>query len=280
MKFLKHNPSMITMIALSVIVLCVLVLFVILVRTIPRLRVIDVDSIQKEKLKAMKHDLLFQKLTRKSSGAFASVSKGSTAAVRVASKVGRRAVQRLYALEQYYQKLTRIAEEGQHTYDKEHIRKLTNQADALIKQDEFIPAEKIYIDIISHNPKSVPAYEGLGNLYRKNKQFDQARETFGFCLKLSPTDASVLVALAELELDLENYPKALEHLQKAVKKRSKNPKYLDYYIEAALSSGSLKDAREGMRKLREVNPENKKLEEFEERFTALKDAYIAKTSEK
>jgi hypothetical protein len=54
---------------------------------------------------------------------------------------------------------------------------------------------------------------------------------------------------------------------------------LDYYIEAALQAGSLKDAREGMTKLREVNPENKKLEEFQERFDDLKEQYIAKTNE-
>ena len=270
---------MVTTIATILIVLSVLTLLVLVLRKIPRLRVIDIESIQKEKLKAMKEQIIFQKLTRKSSSVFGKVSKGSTTAVRVASKYGRRAVQRLYALEQYYQKLTRIAEEGQHAYEKERVRKLADEADELVKQGEFIPAEKIYIDIVSHNPKSIEAYEGLGMLYRKNKQFDQARETLSFSLKLSPDDASVLAALGELELDLGNEKKALEHLQKAVKKRSKNPKYLDYYIEAALRSGSLRDAREGMKKLREVNPENKKLEEFMERFSKLKDQYIVKTTE-
>lgn len=271
--------SMMTTIALVVIFLSLCLLFVLCLRAIPRLRVIDVQSIQKEKVKAMKEEIIFQKLTRKSSGAFSKVSKGSTTAVRVASKYGRRAVQRLYALEQYYQKLTRMAEEGQHTYDKERVRKLVDEAEELMKQDEFIPAEKIFIDIISHNPKSIDAYEGLGNLYRKNKQYDQARETLSFSLKLAPNDASVHAALGEIELMLENPGKALEHLQKSVKKRSKNPKYLDYYIEAALQAGSLKDAREGMTKLREVNPENKKLEEFQERFDDLKEQYIAKTNE-
>lgn len=270
---------MVTTISTIVIVLSVLTLLVLIIRKIPSLRVIDIESIKKEKLKATKELIIFQKLTRKSSGAFGKVTKRSATAVRVASKYGRRAVQRLYALEQYYQKLTRIAEEGEHTYDKERVRKLADEADELVKQDEFIPAEKIYIDIISHNPKSIDAYEGLGMLYRKNKQFDQARETLAFSLKLSPNDASVLAALGELELDLDNEKKALEHFQKAVKKRPKNPKYLDLYIDAALRSGSLRDAREGMKKLKEVNPENKKLEEFMERFSKLKDQYIAKTSE-
>ncbi len=266
-------------IAYSVLGLGVLILLFIAIRNIPRLRVIDVDSIQKEKLKATKEQIIFQKLTRKSGGAFGKVVKGSETAVRFASRYGRRAVQRLYALEQYYQKLTRIAEEGHHAYDKERIRKLTDQASEFVKQEEYIPAEKIYIDIISHNPKSVEAYEGLGNLYRKNKQFEQARETLSFSLRLAPNDASVLAALGELELELGNEKKSLEHLQKAIKKRPKNPKYLDFYIEASLQSGSLKDASEGIKKLKEVNPENKKLEEFAERFTKVKEKYVAKTTE-
>ena len=267
------------MIAYAVLGLGVFILLVLAVRTIPRLRVIDVDSIQKEKLKAMKEQIIFQKLTRKSSGAVGKVVKGSEAVVRIASRHGRRAIQRLYALEQYYQKLTRLAEEGHHAYEKERIRKLADEANELVKQDEFIPAEKIYIDIISHNPKSIEAYEGLGNLYRKNKQFEQARETLSFSLKLSPNDASVLAALGELELELGHEKKSLEHLQKAIKKRPKNPKYLDFYIEAALRAGSLKDTNEGMKKLKEVNPENKKLEEFAERFSKVKEKYVAKTTE-
>src|SRR3990167_1936920 len=101
---------MMTTIATVVLLISILVLFVLLVRSIPRLRVIDVESIQKEKVKAMKDQIIFQKLTRKTSGVFGHVTKGTSAAVRVASKHGRRVVQRLYALEQYYQKLTRINE--------------------------------------------------------------------------------------------------------------------------------------------------------------------------
>jgi Tfp pilus assembly protein PilF len=265
-------------ILVSIIIFCLFIISIILVRNIPKLRVINIESVPKEKARKVKEKIILQKLQRKS-GVARNVVKASSGAVRVASKYGRRAVQKLYSLEQYYQKLKRTAEEGVHSYNKDEIRRLIDQAKDLVKKDEVVHAEKIYIDIISHNPKSVDAYEGLGDLYKKSSKYDQAKETYKFTLKISPNDASVLVSLAEMEMDSLNYKSALDYLKKAIDNRSKNPKYLDFYIETSLRAGSLKDARKGITLLQEVNPENKKLDEFEDRFYKLKDEYIQKTSD-
>ncbi len=260
--------------------LSVIVIAVVLYKKIPQLRVIDVETLPKEREKKLKEKIILQKFQRKSAQRLGTVTKTSGKAVKTVSKYGRRAVQRLYALEQYYQKVRRTAEEGNHAYDADMIKKLIDDAEALEKEEEFIPAEKIYIDIVSHNPKNVDAYEGLGHMYLKNDQLDQAKETFEFALKISPNDASVFVSLAELAMENNDYKTALEHLRKAVEKRAKNPKYLDFYIEAALKAGSLKDARKGIAALTEVNPENKKIQGFEKKFEKMKKEYIEKTSSK
>ncbi len=256
----------------------IVVMVVVVIRKIPQLRVIDVDSIAKERERKIKEKIILSKIKRSGGAKLGAVAKTSVGAVNTVSKYGRRAVQRLYHLEQYYQKLRRSSTEGIHAYDTDRIRQRIEEAQELIRDEEFIPAEKIFIDIISHNPKSVDAYEGLGNMYIKSGQIDQARETLSFALRLSPEDASVRVSLAELELLQENHQAALPHLRAAVQKRSKNPKYLDFYIDTALKVGSLKDARKGITALKEVNPENTKIKEFEERFTKKKEAYIRKTS--
>ena len=269
---------MIWIIPLIIIVVSFLVIGFLFYKKIPALRVIDVDSIPKEQARKIKEKIILGKFKRAGGGKVKVLNKKSTQVVDKVSKHGRRAVQKLYALEQYYQKLKRTASEGQHAYDQDTIKKLIQDAESLIRKDEFIPAEKIFIDIISHNPKNVDAYEGLGNLFMENEQFDQARETFQFSLKLSPKDASVLVSLAELEIKLDKPKAAVEHLRKAVTKRSKNPKYLDMYIETAFDAGSLKDAREGIKLLKEVNPENTKIASFEKKFNKMKDEYVSKTS--
>jgi len=257
--------------------LSLIVVGVVAVRKIPQLRVIDVDSIPKERERKVKEQLILKKFQRTSETKLRSAVKAAEVFASVVSRQGRRAVQKLYRLEQYYQKLKRSQDEGQHRYSDEVIRTRIEEAEALQKQEEFIPAEKIYIDIISHNPKSVHGYEGLGNMYLVAGQLDQARETLQFALRLSPDDASVNVSLAEIELRIGEPKKALPFLRRAVEKRPKNPRYLDYYIDAALSAGSLKDAREGIQTLKEVNPENKKIEEFENRLHEKKEEYIQKT---
>lgn len=269
---------MISTVAISIALLSVLTMVILVLRKIPRLRVIDVSSIPEERTRVLKEKIIMEKLERVGKEKIRVVARVSTAAIRSASRVGRRAVQRLYAIEQYYQKLNRVATEGQYAYGQEIIKKMTDEAEKFVREEEYIPAEKIYIDIISHNPKSVDAYEGLGNLYMEKDEVDQARETLQFTLRLSPNDASVNVSLAELEMKQGNQKAALEHLRKAVGKRPKNPKYLDLYIEAALVAGSLKDIRNGIQLLKKVNPENQKIAEFEERFDTLKSQYIAKTS--
>lgn len=250
---------------------------ILLIRKIPHLRVISVESIPKERVRKVKEQIILQKFQRMSSTKLRFFAHIFFVAGKWFSRIGRRMVQRLYAIEQYYSKLKRSASEGQHAYDLETIHRLVREAETLRAKDEGIPAEKIYIDIISHNPKSVDGYEGLGNLYLSNAQFDQAKETLQFALRLSPNDASVLVSLAELELKFDQAKSAVSYLRRAIQKRSKNPKYLDFYIEASLKAGSLKDAREGIRLLKAVNPENQKIQDFEARFLKQKEAYMSKT---
>jgi tetratricopeptide (TPR) repeat protein len=247
-------------------------------RKLPQIRVIDVASSPQEQNRRVKEALILSKLQRTGGAKLQGVARAAVGVVKTVSRIGRRTVQKLYRLEQYYQRLRRTASEGTHSYTEDMIKQRLEEATKLIDQDEYIPAEKIFIDVISHNPKSVDAYEALGNMYVRSGQFDQARETFQFTLRLSPDDASVHVSLAELETKQGHEKQALTFLRKAIEKRPKNPRYLDFYIEAALQTGSLKDARKGILALKDVNPENQKIEEFERRFQEMKEAYIRKTT--
>ena len=269
---------MLTWILLIIMLLSLLGIGFVFVRKIPQLRVIDISSLPKERERQVKEQLILSKLQRTGGAKILRVARVSSGVVTLLSKYGRRAVQKLYRIEQYYQKLKHASEEGMHSYSEETIRQRLESAMELIRQEEYIPAEKIFIDIISHNPKNVQGYESLGNMYLTSGQLDQARETLMFALRLASDDASVNSSLAELELKLGNPRLALSYLQKAVEKRPKNPRYLDYYIDVSLQVGALKEARKGLQVLKEVNPENKKIEEFEARFAQKKSEYVSKTS--
>jgi len=260
------------------ILICLGIVSLVFFQKIPQLRVMDVSTLSKERERQVKEQIILSKLQRTSAAKLMRVARASSGVVKLVSKQGRRAVQKLYRIEQYYQKLKRSSQEGDHSYSEETIRQRLETAAEFIRQDEFIPAEKIFIDIIGHNPKSVQGYEALGNMYLASDQLDQAQETFMFALRLSSDDASINVSLAEIEMKRGNAKQALPYMQRAIERRPKNPRYLDYYIEVSLQTGSLKDARAGIQTLREVNPENKKIVEFEERLQEKKAEYISKTS--
>ncbi len=237
----------------------------ILVRKAPQVRVVNVDVIPDERMRRTKEALLVQRVERFSAEKLGGVAKVSKVLAKNASRVGRRAVQKLYKLEQHYQKLRQAPHEAG-MIDADVARRMIDQAAELVREEEYIPAEKLYIELISRNPKMAEAYEGLGNLYLENRQYAQARETFGFTLKLSPDDASVYMSLADLSRAEGDLKKSFEAVKKAVELRPNNPKYLDAYIETALEVGDKEEAKKGVARMKEANPENQKIQDWEEQL--------------
>ncbi len=251
-------PLVFALIALVIIV-------VLMIRKIPQLRALNVEETLEEKLRRKKEDLVLERLKRISDSRFGRLTSKVGSIFKGAMKFGRKTVHRLKDLEEYYQEL-KESNEGVRKTDPEVVKRLLGEAGSLEKEEKYAAAEKKYVEIISHNPKHVEAYEELGHLYMKTKQMDQAKETFGFILNLHSDDASVLAAMGEISLGENEHEQALGYFEKAVAKRPGNPKYLDFMIEAALRSKKLSTARQGIDRLREVNPENSKLDEFEARF--------------
>ncbi len=260
------------LVPLILIGLALVAIGVVIIRKISALTVIDVSTIPTEKTRQVKERIILERFRRLNTEKLGRVGKAVVAGGKRAVSLGRRAVQRLYRLEQYYQKLKQGSVSDAHAVNPETIKRLLDDAEAFVRQEEYVQAEKRYIEVISHNPKHVEAYEGLGNLYLKVRNFEQARETLAFALRLDSEDASIQMSMAELETAVGNPRGALEHLRKATTIRPKNPKYLDAYIETALTVKEQPDAKRGLDLLKEVNPENQKLPDFEKRLEEMKNA--------
>jgi len=267
------------LIPLVLIIISTILIAVVVIRKVPDLRVIDVESIPEERVKKLKQDIIMKRFDRMQSEKLGGLSKGLRKFAGFVFNFGRRVVQKLYALEQYYKRVQKS--HGEDTkLDDAQVERMVKEAQKLVREGEIIPAEKKYIEIISHKPKHVPAYEGLGNLYLKNEQYEQARETLGFILRINPEDASVHMSLAEIEMALDNYRKAVKFLRQAIGKRPKNPKYLDAYIESSLNAEMPEDAEKGIELMEEVNPENTKLDDWKNRLGEIKKAADDKIVEK
>ena len=244
-----------------------LVLFVFL-RKIPTVRVMNVESHPEQKARRTKDLLILQRLSKGRLGVLVRLGQGVTRAIRDGRRFGRRLIHRLRAMEESYRDQKR--HEGAAGLSSD-VQRLMSEASDLVKEEQFAQAEKRYIEIISHHPKLVEAYEYLGRLYGKMKQLDQAVEALNFAAKLAPLDASVQASLGEVYLLREQWTKALSAFQRAVDKRPGNPKYLDGLIESALGAGKVNEAVQGLKLLKQANPENAKIEDFQERLIALRN---------
>jgi tetratricopeptide (TPR) repeat protein len=252
------------LIPIILLILSLAVIVFILFRKRVALSILNVAALPQEKTNQVKELLLQKRLERMLRERFSFLFGVALSIWRATSRFGRRVVQRVYALEQHYRRVQKGP--AAETLNAEAARKIMDEAETLINQGEYFQAEKKYIEIISQQPKDVKAYEALGNLYVLDHKYDQARETFGFALKLKPDDASVHAAVGELETKEGNLSAALDEFAKALKIRPNSPRYLDFFIEAALMINNFSEAKRGLDKLCEVNPENQKIKEFEDRI--------------
>lgn len=180
------------------------------------------------------------------------------------------------------------------------IAVLLTEARNLSKGDDWKLAEGKYIEVIKHDPKNIDAYKELGALYADNGQTKEAEQIFEYLLKSGVEDADLYIGIANLAWENDNldeaktyYLKALsldgsrvaarvnlglvfnelgdkdsatQQFHAALELEPRNPRYLDLLIESGIKIGNKDLAREALKNLKEVNPENKKIKEFEGRI--------------
>ncbi|MBI1907977.1 tetratricopeptide repeat protein [Candidatus Uhrbacteria bacterium] len=239
------------------------------IRKLPQIRVVDPSSSKEAKSREVKYAILKQRLERMGS------EKAQTLKRDVLVPVGtsiqnavRRAAGKLTALERRYAERQKGVEQA---HNPEVLRELVREAEVLMDEERFDAAEKKLIEVVSHDPKNVAAYEHLGRLYFMKKDYQGARETFQFLLKLSPKDASVLAALGEVAEAEGKADDAMAFYKDALDISPNNPKYLDFYIDAAINAEDVHEATTALERLRDANQENQKIPEFEDRIAEVRE---------
>lgn len=183
---------------------------------------------------------------------------------------------------------------------EQKLKKVLIEGDRAREAGDTPLAEKKYIEALSLDTQCVEAYQGLGKVYVAREEWMPAKETYGFLVKLVPADATVHAAYAETlvqsgeweagavsyQIACELEPNSAHYLfewgqclkeigdrtgaaaayAKAVEREPGNPKYLDFLIEASILCGNKLQAQNAFDMLKRVNPENQKLDEFEQRI--------------
>ncbi len=290
-------------IALAILVISVGVVLIIFFRKFPVLSSINIKELPWHQQDEVKADLiehrLFRKLKtaaiwgRKRAHPFREWLEGRVRALRAWIR----------HLEQKYEvPVQQLSSEDKAGREKQ-IARLFDESAELFKAKEYHLAEKKMIEVISLDPKKVDAYKTLGEVYFAMKDYRHAKEVLHYVLKLNQQDdelharlgriaaseghfeearqeyvASIAlkyqladhhIDLAETQMQLGNMQEARKSFEEALRLEPSNPRNLDAFLEFAITIKDQSLAKSTLAKLRDVNPENQKLKEFEDRIDNL-----------
>jgi len=210
----------------------------------------------------VKERLLLERLTRQLRGTTARMSRGATMTFRRWESGLQRGYRRLRLLAQEY-----VVSKTAPTSMTCELH-LTSATEA-IGRESLEEAEEHYLACLKLDPKHREAYLGLASLYQHRREDALAEETLRFLRKLYPDDGEVAMYLADVLRSREKYGAALKELQSAISQSPRNPRYLDFATELAIMDRNARLAGKYLDQLRAANPENQKLEGFEERIRTM-----------
>ncbi len=281
---------------LNILVLIILLSSIVLLgriiwRRLPELKVLDLESIPKEKKTDAKIKILENKFKRQSQEI---KEKLDTAIHPLRSKfdnLGQKLRNRVLNLEKKYKKNSEIEE-----VRNKSINELFIEAESYINEKEYQLAEKALIEIIARDKKDLRAYELLGLVYRFQKHYNQAIEIIKYLIKLKSLEyrknyskiplkkqkfedaEDIIMKSLDTDSDISRFynelgeiylldgklEKSLDCYLKASAIEPNNPKYLDKIIELAITIKDFGLAKKTYKRLKEINPDNAKLLDFKE----------------
>lgn len=278
--------------------IAIVVIVAIVLRRLPDIATMNIETIAEAQSAATKRQLLVQRLERKLA-ALAKRGWEHTAKSRQSLK---------NRLTDSYQKLlewekkNRREEKPSAPVEDQTIESLLARAEQAREADED-EAEKLYLETIRLDHRNAKAYYGLGLLYWAGEQYEEARQALEYALRLDKDNPEIYATMAKLAVDdgrlvdaRESYEKAaildpenteypiglgdvaislkdgesaVSAFEAAVALEPMNPRCLDRLLEASILVGNKRLATATLKQFAEVNPENKKLVDFESRVAAL-----------
>ena len=256
---------------------CLVGLTVIVAKKIPQLKRLDVSSIPAERELRLKQHLLATRLRRHIEVIGRALATLGRPVLLAAVKVLKRAQQRVMDLEVKYRKPKPATTAGILTSEFDELLAAAGQLRA---NGDRAAAEEKLMKAIGLDPRSLPAYELLGELYLESHDNAKAREVYGYLVKLLrriKTDdgskahrlASCYLNLATAHLGLSHNAQALQYARKAVAIESNNPRMLDFLMKISILLKDKALASKTWGALQQADPNNAKLAELKQQIDEL-----------
>ena len=245
--------------------------------------------------------LLKNKLLRKIDNVFKVANKAVNPSQRFLNRFFGKGIEKIKKIERSYRFQTGLPDSDKKSEIKS--KDLLKEAQEVLNSGDLQKAESQYLSAIKIDPESIDAYKGLGNVYIKTQEWDQARETFEHVTKHWPQDGESFASLAVIEEEtgdlekakdhflhalsinsevaqyhiglsdlytrLNDKEKALSSLQKAQALEPNNPRILDQLFNVSILVSNKPLAQEVLEKIKKSNPDHGKIKELEKRVKSI-----------
>lgn len=274
------------------------------IQKMPNLANINVANLPEYKAKQKKQDILKVRLQRDLSKVFSFTKGLSFPAWGKMFDFFKDNYRRLKELEKDLRR--RSQQQLTTSLDKSQaVDKLLTEAKQLANDENYQEAESILLDALQIDQYNVEVYKILADVYWEAKEYEQAKDTLQYLLKLTHNeDAGVFSSLAsiakergdlrqaeddylksislsqenyvnfldlaEVYLELEDKHKSLETAKRALILAPNNPKVLDFLIELSIIMRDKELAGDYLERLKDTNPDNQKIAVFAEQIENLK----------
>lgn len=263
--------TVINIVAIILIVICLFLIIRMVVKKLPVLAVMDIDSIPGQKEAKFKEQIVRERLTRNAIKNSAVVFNFLKSIYNQFNYLFKKFYNSLSAAQKKYQSLKKKEDLN----PKEHQTKLLEEAKSLFDSEQLVEAENVLMEVIADDNQCLAAFILLGELYSSDQKYKEAKETLEYAQKLSQRQkknndlAEIGFDLAKIGYALENWDEAIEMLRQSLDLVPNNPRYLDMLVEVAIKKKDKALALEVLEKLFLANPENQKITEFKERINDL-----------
>lgn len=260
-------PLILIMVSLTIIIALV-------AKKFSLLATLNLDTVQAEKEAKFKEQIIGNKIKR---NFFRWTSKFSQWLLPMLSSMGKGfawVYKRLVDLKDNYKK-----EAPSHLSPAQTeivIDKLMAEAEESYRHEDYDQAEEKLIEIIGKDSKNIKAFDILAQVYFDRKDFNEAKQTREHILKLAETLqvedcdlAAYHYDLADIMIVLENMEGAMANIKESLAIEPNNPRYLDTKLKISIIKKDKISALEAYERIKEVNPENQKLEEWQKQIESL-----------
>lgn len=244
-------------IAVAIMLISACLIAVMIIRKFPQLASIEISTIPKEREGQLKKQLMMDKVARRIRFWLTRVEM-----VKIL----------FYRLQNYLKRIFRKLKDIERRLSLKRGRNITGVLDRAnklmdIDSDE---SERLYLEIVKQDSGNIEAYEGLAELYILKKEWREVIEAFEFLVKLNPfKDKQYIFQIARAAREIGDLEHALECAEKLILSYSSEPRFLDFFTEIAILVKDKRRAERGIFLLRQVNPDNAKIEELEKKINNL-----------